>query len=98
MGLHVKVGLCVLTFIKLWLRAEIQSFHFMHSAYLNASHWIYLTDTILGISLFFTQRFFLKKGIKQRKTEIKSILINQISFQLRVFNSLTKKRVFHHSL
>lgn len=92
MGLHVKVGLCVLTFIKLWLRAEIQSFHFMHSAYLNASH------TILGISLFFTQRFFFKKGIKQRKTEIKSILINQISFQLRVFNSLTKKRVFHHSL
>lgn len=97
MGLHVKVGLCVLTFIKLWLRAEIQSFYFMHSAYLNASHWIYLNRYDIGnFTVLHPETFF--KGIKQRRTEIKSILINQISFQLRVFNSLTKKRAFHHSL
>lgn len=72
MGLHVKVGLCVLTFIKLWLRAEIQSFHFMHSAYLNASHWIYLNRYDIGnFAVFHTEIFFLKRDkAKENRNKI----------------------------
>lgn len=72
MGLHVKVGLCVLTFIKLWLRAEIQSFRFMHSAYLNASHWIYLNRYDIGnFAVFHPEIFFLKRDkAKENRNKI----------------------------
>lgn len=72
MGLHVKVGLCVLTFIKLWLRAEIQSFHFMHSAYLNASHWIYLNRYDIGnFAVFHPEIFFFKRDkAKENRNKI----------------------------
>lgn len=71
MGLHVKVGLCVLTFIKLWLRAEIQSFHFMHSAYLNASHWIYLNRYDIGNFAVLHPEIFLKKRDKAKENRNK---------------------------